>query len=115
MTSWMMPAVLSTWFTRLTSLLDLRIQPLFQAILSGIFCTAERRRTASSWFRSGGIGRDFRRGYHVLGSVGRRAKMMATRVLLDVENAPALAEDEDITVAIDDTPSKRYGPKVEGA
>jgi hypothetical protein len=47
--------------------------------------------------------------------VGRQAKWLATRVLLDVEQAPALAKDEDITVAIDDTPSKRYGPKVEGA
>jgi hypothetical protein len=115
MTSWRMPTVLSTWFACLTVLLDARIQPLFKAILSGIFGTVERRRTASSWFRSGGIGHDFRRGYHVLGSVGRQAKLMATRILLEVEKAPVLAEDEDITVAIDDTPSKRYGPKVEGA
>ena len=115
MLSWRMPSGLSTWFSRLSCLLDPRIRPLFQAILSGLFGTTERRRTASSWFRSGGIDRDFRRAYHVIGSVGRQAKIMASSLLLEVENAPALAADEDITVAIDDTPSKRYGPKVEGA
>jgi DDE superfamily endonuclease len=115
MTSWMIPSYLSSLFTRLTINLDPRIQPLFGAMLIGIFCTAERRRTASSWFRGGEIGGDFRRAYNVIGSVGRNAERMATTVLLDVENSPALADEEEITFAIDDTPSKRYGPEVEGA
>jgi hypothetical protein len=115
MTSWKIPSILSTQFTRLTIHLDKRIHPVFKAILIGIFCTAERRRTASSWFRGGEIGCEFRRAYNVIGSVGRRAEEMATTVLLDVENSPAVADDEEMTFAIDDTPSKRYGPEVEGA
>jgi hypothetical protein len=85
------------------------------AIFVGIFRTAERRRTASSWFRGGQIGADFRRGYNAIGSVGRHAKEMATTVLLAIEDSPAVADEQEITLALDDTPCKRYGPEVEGA
>jgi hypothetical protein len=115
MTSWMISSILSTRFMRLAIHLDHRIRPLFRAILIGIFSTSERRRTASSWFRAGEIGGDFRRAYNVIGSVGREAEDMAATVLLEVENSLVLAEDEEMTFAIDDTPSKRYGPEVEGA
>jgi hypothetical protein len=40
---------------------------------------------------------------------------MATTMLLEVKNAPVLADQEETTFALDDTPSKRYGPEVEGA
>jgi len=114
MSSWTLPPFLSTRFTRLACQLDTRIRPLFEAILVGIFCSSENRRTASAWFRAGGIGAAFRRAYGVLGSVGRNAEAMATTVLLEVEHSAA-ASDEAITLAIDDTPSERYGPHVEGA
>ena len=115
MTSWTIPSVLSSLFARLTIHFDLRTQALFQSILVGIFFTAARRRTASSWFRGGNVGEEFHRAYNAVGSVGRKAKSMAATVLLDVENSPGLADQEEIVFAIDDTPSKRYGPKVEGA
>ena len=115
MSSWMVPNILSTWFLRLTRHLDERIRPLGIAILVGIFCTPERRRTASSWFRASQIGADFRRGYNAIGSVGRHAQAMATTVLLAIEDSPAVADEQEMVVALDDTPSKRYGPEVEGA
>jgi hypothetical protein len=114
MSSWTLPPFLSTRFTRLAHQLDARIRPLFEAILVGIFCSSEIRRTASAWFRAAGIGREFRRAYRVIGSVGRKAEAMATTLLLAVEHSAA-AIDEAITLAIDDTPSARYGPHVEGA
>jgi hypothetical protein len=115
MTSWKILSLLSTPVLRLALCLDSRIRPLFQAILIDIFCTAERRRTASSWFRAGGIGDEFRRAYHAIGSVARQAEHMATTLLLEVKHAPVLADQEEMTFALDDTPSKRYGPEVEGA
>ena len=114
MSSWILPTFLSTRFARLACQLDARIRPLFESILVGIFCSSENRRTASAWFRAGGIGREFRRAYRVIASVGRNAEAMATTLLLEVEHSPA-ASDEAITIAIDDTPSARYGPRVEGA
>ena len=114
MSSWTLPAFRSTRFTRLAYQLDARIQPLFEAILLGIFCSSEIRRTASAWFRAGGIGAEFRRAYGVIGSVGRKAQAMAATLLLEVEHSAA-ASDEAITLALDDTPSQRYGPHGEGA
>jgi hypothetical protein len=114
MSSWILPPFLSTRFTRLACQLDARIRPLFESILVGIFWSSENRRTASAWFRAGGIGAEFRRAYRVIGSVGRNAEAMAATVLLEVEHSAA-AGDEAITLAIDDTPSPRYGPHVEGA
>lgn len=114
MSSWILSPFLSTRFTRLACQLDARIRPLFESILVGIFWSSEIRRTASAWFRAAGIGAEFRRAYRVIGSVGRKAEAMATGVLLEVEHSAA-AGDEAITLAIDDTPSQRYGPHVEGA
>src|SRR5258707_11791834 len=78
MTSWTMPAFLSTWFARLAQYVDARIRPLFPLVFAGLLFTTDRRRTASSWFRAAGIGPEFRRAYTVIGAVGRQAPLLAT-------------------------------------
>ena len=115
MTSWTLTSFLSTWIARVAGSLDARIQPLFVSVFVGIFCTREKRRTATSWFRAAGIGQEFKRGYRTIGSVGRKATSIARIVLNAVENSPAACDDERLEFALDDTPSKRYGPMVEGA
>ena len=115
MTSWKMPASLSTRCWRLTSYLDARLQTLFRAVVVGLLFNSARRRTVASWFRTAGVGREFRRGYTAVGSVGRKATSMANAVLLDVENSAAVCNEPRIAFAMDDTPTKRYGPEVEGA
>jgi Transposase DDE domain len=115
MTSWTMPVGLSTWIGRWTPYVDRRLQPVLAAVFVGIFCTAERRRTATSWFRAAGIDHDFRRGYRAIRALGRKVATLATQVLCDVERSPAAAHDERIVIALDDTPTQRYGPHVEGA
>jgi hypothetical protein len=110
-----LPALLSSWFQRLSCSLDRRTHDRFWSIFFGLFLTRERRRTASSWFRAGGIGEDFRRAYETIGSVGRRAVPMATSLFLQVEQSVATQDEDRWVYAIDDTPCKRYGPSVEGA
>lgn len=110
-----LPAFLSAWLQRLSSSLDRRNHERFFTIFFGLLFTRERRRTASSWFRAGGIGDDFRAAYNTIGSVGREAHAMATKVLLEVERSVATQDEDRLVFAIDDTPSKRYGPCVEGA
>jgi hypothetical protein len=114
MTSWMIPAFLSTWFARLGRDLDVRIRPLFPLVFVGLLFTAERRRTAASWFRAAGIDREFRRAYTVIGAVGRQMPLLATSVLLDVAKLPDACPDR-LVFGLDDTPTARYGPEVEGA
>lgn len=115
MTSWMIPAVLATWILRLQNIVDARLRDLFGLVFCGMLFTRERRRTCTSWFRAARIGRDFQRGYRTVCLAGRQVKSMASSVLFDIVRSPACTESERIKLAIDDTPTQRYGPKVEGA
>lgn len=115
MTSWKIPAPLSTQLRRLGSSLDARLQNLFQLVFMGLLLTRERRRTATSWFRAVRIAREYQRGYRVIHAVGRDVTTMSVQLLLDVERSPAVATEERLCFTLDDTPSQRYGPHVEGA
>ncbi len=114
MTSWTIPTRLSTALERLAALLDARLRPLFPLVLAGLLFTTERRRTASRWFRAAGIGSEFRRAYLVIGAAGRRAPLLATRLLLEV-TAVADERPDRLVFGLDDTPTPRYGPEVERA
>src|SRR5204862_1457340 len=75
---------------------------------------AKGRRTVAAWFRSGGIGDDFRRAYTLLGTIGRTktgpfATVLFSRLRRDIHPG------ERWLFAIDDSPTQRYGPCVEGA
>ena len=86
MSSWMLPAVLSTWITRLQNMVDRRLRDLFPAVFHGLLFTMEARRTCTSWFRAGGISSEFRRAYRVIGFTGRHVQPMAMSVLYDIAN-----------------------------
>jgi hypothetical protein len=73
---------------------------------------AKGRRTCTSWFRAALISDDFRRAYNVVGACGRRVEPLAVRLLPTLD--PLLSGGR-LVVAIDDTPTQRYGPEVEGA
>lgn len=115
MSSWTIPAFLSTWINRIKQLLDLRVQPMFEMVFLGLLVTNEGRRTVTSWLRAGGITKEFRRGYYAIGSVGRNAASIASVLLLALQKSVAVADAERLVFALDDTPTKRYGPTVEGA
>src|SRR5262249_19080463 len=74
---------------------------------------ARGNRTVTSWFRAAGITAEFRQGYVTVCAVGREAQHMALSVVNDVVRP--LLQPQRLTVAIDDTPTQRYGPFVEGA
>jgi len=71
------------------------------------------RQTVSSWLRAGELSDDYQDYYYFLFALGDKTKALATivwRIAVEV-----IAPSGRIVLAIDDTPSKRYGPKVEGA
>ena len=74
---------------------------------------ASGRRTASSWWRAAGVGSRFRSYYYFLDSLGRKTNRVAAAVLRIVLGR--IDAGERLVFAIDDTPTKRYGPKVQGA
>jgi len=74
---------------------------------------ARGRRTVTTWLRAVGISHDFADYYYFLQPVGRKSKALALRLFaLLLEKLPT---PERLLLAVDDTPTKRYGPQVQGA
>ncbi|HLI62937.1 MAG TPA: transposase [Terriglobales bacterium] len=106
-----LPALLSHWFAQLASCLQRRSAARLPLLLGGILFAC-RRRTVTAWFRAAGIGSDFRQGYTTVWAVGRRTPLLATQTFQAVKT---LLPAGRLVVAVDDTPTPRYGPCVQGA
>jgi len=107
-----LPRCLSLWFCAFAARLDRRTAPRFALLLAGaLFATG--RRTVTSWFRAAGITHDFRPGYSAVWAAGRNAPRLAVAALDAVR--PLFPATGPVLVGIDDTPTPRYGPCVEGA
>jgi hypothetical protein len=110
-----LPALLSAWLTDITAALDRRSAPRLLLLLVGALF-AKGRRTVTSWFRAAGITTDFRPAYNALGAAGRHADALAYRLLcLALKPLMRHLAGDPVLFAIDDTPTARYGPKVQGA
>jgi DDE superfamily endonuclease len=112
MAAWTLPGEVATWIAQLSGLLDRRIAwrllPLFAGALF-----AQGRKTVASWLRAGELGSDFRAYYYFLGSLGRNVNSVAW--MLFCIAIKVVAPGLRIVLALDDSPTKRYGPWVEGA
>lgn len=71
------------------------------------------RRTVTTWLRAAGIHGDFADYYYFLQPLGRKAKEMGSRLLALL--LVRLETGERVLLAVDDSPTKRYGPQVQGA
>lgn len=110
-----LPAVLSAWLSTIAGALDRRSAPRLLSLLLGALF-ARGRRTVTSWFRAAGVGDAFRPAYGAVWAAGRRAASLAHR-LLCVALLPLMrrAPTGHLLFALDDTPTPRYGPCVQGA
>jgi len=112
MAIWKLPAEVTTWVDRLAAMLDARLAHRLTKVFLGVLF-ARGRRTVTSWLRAIGVGVDFADYYYFLGSLGRQTASVALALLLLA--VKAIAPGECLLLALDDTPTKRYGPKVQGA
>jgi DDE superfamily endonuclease len=102
----------TAWINQLAGFLDPRVSWRLLPLLTGLLF-ATGRRTVSSWLRAGGLSDDYQDYYYFLYALGGKVEWLAARLLrIAVE---VIAPSGRILLALDDTPSKRYGPKVEGA
>jgi hypothetical protein len=102
----------AAWVAALAAPLHRRSAWRLAEVVVGILM-ASGRRTAANWFRAAGIGNRFRPYYYFLSSVGCKAVEVAAvllRITLD-----RLEPGDRLLFAFDDTPTKRSGPKVQGA
>jgi hypothetical protein len=106
-----LPALLTSAFLRLAACLDRRSGRRLPALLVGILL-ARGRRTCTSWFRAADITTEFRQAYTTVHAVGTKVPQLARTVVDAI--APVL-DRKRLLLAIDDSPTARYGPCVEGA
>lgn len=113
MTSSHLLPVPGQWFSRLSSALDRRSAPRLALLFLGAVL-ARGRRTVTSWIRAAGLSDQFRPCYTAVAAAGKKAETIAAYLVLWVVK-PLLGGLERLTLAIDDTPTPRYGPHVQGA
>ena len=101
------------WFTRLAAALDRRSAPRLALLFLGAVL-ARGRRTVTSWIRAAGLSDQFRPCYTAVAAAGKKAGTVAARLVLTVVK-PLVSGAERLTLALDDTPTRRSGPHVQGA
>ncbi len=110
--NWQGPSEWKEWGDWLSAGLHGRNRWRLSVMLTGILF-AFGRRTVSTWLRAAGVSTDYVDYYYFLSSLGRNAKSVALRLVVLVLRTLPLPEW--LLLVIDDTPTKRYGPYVEGA
>jgi hypothetical protein len=101
------------WFPRLASALDPRSAPRLARLLLGAVL-ARGRRTVTAWIRAVGLSREYKPCYTTVAAAGKQADNVSARLVNDAVK-PLVADQERLTLAVDDTPTPRYGPHVQGA
>ena len=97
----------------LCSVLHQRSAWRLAVIFAGIIF-AKGRKTVTSWFRAAGISQRYKAFYYFIGSIGRKTEIVAT-VLFEIMISLIYKKQQQVLMAIDDGPTKRYGPNVQGA
>lgn len=113
MAAWTLPQRIADWIGLLSAGLDRRSRKYLPVIVLGMVLGSGRR-TVSSWLRAAGVSDDWRDHYYFLQTLGRSAGRVATLLLfLAVKRIPFSHVGPYVKLAIDDSPTKRYGKKVE--
>lgn len=98
----------------MANLLDARNGFRFPIVLAGALL-ATARRTASRWFHAAGVADDWDRFYDLLISVGQQAASLMLPLLMHLVERFDRGPGGHWKIAIDDSPTKRYGRHVEAA
>jgi hypothetical protein len=98
----------------MATLLDARTGFRLPIVLAGAML-ATSRRTASRWFRAAGVADDWDRFYDLLVSVGKKTGSLMLPLLMRLVERFDPGPGGYWKLALDDSPTKRYGRHVEAA
>lgn len=101
------------WFFQLAASVDARSAVRLTRLFLGAVL-ARGRRTVTSWIRAAGLSAEFRPAYATVAAAGKRADTIAARLANTVVR-PLVGGSERLLLGLDDTPTPRYGPLVQGA
>jgi hypothetical protein len=101
------------WFSWLAAALDRRSAPRLALLFLGAVL-ARGRRTVTTWIRAAKLSGQYQPCYIAVAAAGKRADRIARRLLSEVVT-PLVAKAGRLTLALDDTPTKRHGRHVQGA
>src|SRR5215216_5357697 len=101
------------WFSRLAAALDRRSAPRLSLLFLGAVL-ARGPRTVTSWIRAAKLSDRFRPCYTAVAAAGKKADRIAVRLVTEAVESLVAGADR-LTLALDDTPTRRYGPHVQGA
>ena len=110
---WIFPDNWQIMIVAMCSVLHQRSAWRLNIIIVGIIF-AKGRKTITNWFRAAGITKRYKAFYYFVGSIGQKTEIIAT-VLFEFMIKLVSKNQNRILMAIDDSPTKRYGPKVQGA
>ena len=113
MASYQAPAEWEDWLNWLAAGLHGRSRWRLPVLLTGLLF-AGGRRVVATWIRTAGVSDDYRNYYAFLQSVGRLWRELGGRVL-GLVTQHVLRDEPRVLLALDDSPTKRYGPHVQGA
>ena len=98
----------------MSRLLDARIACRLPIVIAGMLL-ALGRRTASRWFQCAGVKDDWDRFYELLASVGRGTSALMLPLVVRIVRRFDPGPSGRWKLALDDSPTQRYGRHVEGA
>jgi hypothetical protein len=112
-TKWIFPNYWQVMVVALSSVPHQRSAWRLAAILAAMLF-AKGRKTITSWLRAAGINRCYKAFYYFIGSLANKTENIATE-LFEIMIHRIYKNTNTVLVAIDDSPTPRYGPKVVGA
>ncbi len=105
---------LANMVSTMANKLDARIAFRLSVIMAGMML-ADDRRVAAAWFASAGVQDDWDRFYDCLTSIGRNSQPLSLSLLGIVLRKFDPGPSGHLNIAIDDSPTARFGKHVEGA
>ena len=112
-TKWIFPDYWQVMVITLSSVMHQRSAWRLAIILAAMLF-AKGRKTITSWLRAAGINRCYKVYYYFIGSLAQKTENIAA-VLLEIMIRRIYKNTNTVLTAIDDSPTSRYGPKVQGA
>ena len=110
-----------TLFQTIAEQLATRLKPktkaYFLPLILGVLLAFHRRRTVPQWIQAAQLSDDYRQVFYHMSHIGKDHQKLSDEMLkiITTQLAAIIATAATIRLVLDDSPTKRYGSKVEGA